>query len=1653
MFGKLQFVIGLTTLFFYPTYLYTQETCASNSSKPYEWPGQRNWFMAPNLYSGVVINMETMAVTSVGGPGNSVTSYEGSSAASNDRGELLFFTNGRSVWKGTGGAVTKTYGGLLTGNEGGLSNGSASQGVITVRHPLDPARYWVVTTDDAQGPTKGMNAFSFDTLGNLLSGPTRLGTFRTSEGVSATLHSNGIDLWVTCLASGTGKFHTFLLKCDGFESESVVSPIGPNVTGNKERGGISYSWDGEYLAQAHPNWWPDGDKIVSIYRFNKSTGELYDAKNVSGVWGSPYDITWSPNNQRVYVSMQNSTIHYLDISNWNVTSIKNSWTSTGVSSGFTAIEVGYDESLYLSHGQAGGGYLKKMNGDLNTATSFTTLNVSGTAGMSHLGLPTMYIPPSDEPDIQEVGPYCTTDAPIDLNTLWICSGNDAENPSENPLAYSGTGITDRANGIFDPSVAGPGIHQIIFEYCSVNDTTWITVNNCTSCTVIIEDVQPQICVGESLNLDAYVINTSGTGEWSVDSFPTGISPTIIKGSATLFEASNLAVASGTYKLKFTVTDGSSSCYDSIYILVNPVPNPDLGSDQSVCAGSGSVTFDAGSYDSYLWQPNSETSQTITTDAGGDYIVTVTDANNCTASDTVTLTSHPVPNPDLGPDILVCPGIDTTLYIGSDWQQILWNDLSSGDSLNILFEGVYYVNVTDLNGCSANDTLSFGYVDQDQVNLGNDITICQGAEAIFNIGTYSNYLWHNGSSDIQYISSSEETVWVEVKDSNGCISKDTAQVFISDSLPVNLGPDSDFCEGDSIVLNSGYPETGYTFTWSTSETNSDIILHSSGTYHVLVEDLVGCIGRDTVVITMNTRPMINLGVDKQICNGSTNLFNAGAGWVSTVWNTSDTSASITVRDGGYYSVTVQDMNGCLSSDTASLAVYDNPSPDLGDDQIICSSSSALFTVLNYVSYVWHNGDTQESYSSNQEGSVYVTVTDSNGCSGSDTAEIILREELNVDLGPDLDTCNQTSMNLYSGYTSSQYTFLWNTGETSQDILINSSGTYFVRVTDINGCHGSDTILISLHQTPFVDLGSDTTICAGDSIFLDPGSGWSDIIWSDGYLGQINFLETEGNYSVRVIDSNGCEGTDEIILTVNSVPAMSLGPDVEVCPGEKVTFSTTPSNFDSYLWNDGSNTQQFETNIPQIISVRVTDQNGCIAFDTVQFINLPSVEVNLPPDQTICDGEVYEVLVPGFDIQSHTFLWNDASTDSSLKVQTAGMYSVYVTNSDECIGFDTIVISVYSKPTPLVGNVGVCENETTILGTGFYESYLWNTGQKTREIEVGTAGIYTVTVEDSNGCSGNGSGTLTIHNNPVIPTPSDQVVCEGGEITLFPSLPQGNYYWKSGGETTPSIQVGTPGDYEVVVTSVFGCLDSVSIKVVEQENPVIDLGPDKAICYGQKVSIGFKSDSSIISWNTGDVSDSIEIETTGLYEATIIDVNNCYGKDTIWVNVSQNPEPIAPNDTFVCFQEIGSLSLSAVSGPRDEISWSTGDTTKEIFVDIEGVYEVTATNLNGCIGKDTVEVLRECPSLLWIPNAFSPNHDGTNDFFGPEAINIYDFDFYVFNRWGELLFHSVNIDDKWDGTFKGKDCQVDVYVWKINYRTEEQYGGYKLQQKHGNVTLLR
>ena len=266
---------------------------------------------------------------------------------------------------------------------------------------------------------------------------------------------------------------------------------------------------------------------------------------------------------------------------------------------------------------------------------------SGQLAPGNLGLSTIYIPPAEEPDIDEVGPFCNTDGPVDLSTTWLCSLQDAEE-ADNVDAYSGPGITDATWGTFDPSAAGPGLHEIIFTYCSVDDTIWIQVDECGGCDVDVDDVEPVICVGETVLLDPFVLNASGAGVWTIDSVPAASNATIIEGADTLFDATDLATIPGVYKLMFTVDDNGNICEDSIYITVNPLPEVDLGDDITVCPGE-THEFDADVFTTYEWSiEGSGIVQTFEASVEGDYAVKVTDINGCEDADTVALIFHDLP---------------------------------------------------------------------------------------------------------------------------------------------------------------------------------------------------------------------------------------------------------------------------------------------------------------------------------------------------------------------------------------------------------------------------------------------------------------------------------------------------------------------------------------------------------------------------------------------------------------------------------------------------------------------------------------------------------------------------------------------------------------------------------------------------------------------------------------------------------------------------------------------------------------------------------------------------------------------------------------------------------------------------------------------------
>ena len=237
------------------------------------------------------------------------------------------------------------------------------------------------------------------------------------------------------------------------------------------------------------------------------------------------------------------------------------------------------------------------------------------------------------------------------------------------------------------------------------------------------------------------------------------------------------------------------------------------------------------------------------------------------------------------------------------------------------------------------------------------------------------------------------------------------------------------------------------------------------------------------------------------------------------------------------------------------------------------------------------------------------------------------------------------------------------------------------------------------------------------------------------------------------------------------------------------------------------------------------------------------------------------------------------------------------------------------------------------------------------------------------------------------------------------------------------------------------------------PKIDLGENQFLCEGDSTTIGFYSESFPVIWENGSSENFIKVNQSGRYIASITDTIGCLNQDTIDVFVSPNPLINATNDTVVCMEEIQFLELKVSTKVREEVLWSTGESENEIIIEEEGDYGVTITNGSGCTVNETIHVQRKCTKSIFIPNGFTPNQDGINDFFGPAGVNVDALDFYVFDRWGEQVFHSSDIYTKWDGTYMGIPCQIDIYVWKLFYEGEDDDGVIRIVQKTGTVALMR
>ena len=474
--------------------------------------------------------------------------------------------------------------------------------------------------------------------------------------------------------------------------------------------------------------------------------------------------------------------------------------------------------------------------------------------------------------------------------------------------------------------------------------------------------------------------------------------------------------------------------------------------------------------------------------------------------------------------------------------------------------------------------------------------------------------------------------------------------------------------DSLSWNFGDPETGDN-NYSNLH-NPFHIFSAPGTY--IVQLLISFGGSDYPIeksVKISPVPFVDLGNDTTLCSQNGLLLEAGNGYDSYLWQDDSTDSVFLVSQTGDYWVRVE--NNCGHAlDTIHIDFSSSFDIDIGNDTSFCYGQFVLLSPGGgFYSYFWQDGSTDSLMLAGMTGYYWVIVTDSLGCTATDSVYIESNMEFGFSLGPDTSIiCHGDYIFLHGpvGYQS----YLWQDGSNYLDFLADTAGIYWLEVTDENSCAARDSMFLIVNRVTDDFLGDDTIMCDGDYFIIHAPSFYEKYLWQDESTDSVFIAWQTGDYWVYVEDSIGCSGIDSISLLNFQHPLLTHSNDTLICPGDSLLLSPGGGML-YYLWNNGS------TDSAIIVGKEddywVDMGTDCGLFTDSVFVGFYSnPNFSLDPDTNICHDESI-LLRAGSGFAA--YLWSDGSTDSILIVTEKGDYSVLV-DDGRCLLGDTVVVETCS-----------------------------------------------------------------------------------------------------------------------------------------------------------------------------------------------------------------------------------------------------------------------------------------------------------------------------------------------------------------------------------------
>jgi hypothetical protein len=1243
-------------------------------------------------------------------------------------------------------------------------------------------------------------------------------------------------------------------------------------------------------------------------------------------------------------------------------------------------------------------------------------------------------------------------------TCSVASVNlDGSGSSSGPgITYTWSGPGINAGNVNDQSPSGltaPGTYNL---------TVTNTNNSCVNTDVVvitIDTLAPNADAGNPLVLNCFN-NVTDTLDGSGSN--TGANFTLLWSGPGITPANQNEVhpvinnAPGNYLL--VVTNNQNNCTSTAQVTVTSdqaAPTADAGSDNVIdCVITSSIiggNSSSGPNFTYSWSgpgitPANQNLATPVVNQPGNYVLVVTNTiNGCTASNDVDITTNAIfPNALAGNDgLITCSNPAATLDGSAS---------DNGPNFLILWTG------PGINASNQN----------------------QPAPSVSVPGTY--------------ILSITNSI-------NSCISRDTVTVDENTVVPAaNAGQDIVLnCQLTGTNLNGSLSGTGPTivYTWTgpsitpANENNPNPAIDLPGTYNLVVLDNAnGCSATDAVVVTQdNVNPTASAGADglitcaqlSQVLDGSAS--SSGA-LFTYVWQGPGINGSNfnlqspVVNASGTYTVTVTNtQNFCTATDVVVVALNQTaPAVNAGPDALLtCAITSTSLDASQSasgpnISYSWSGpgivgGQNTPTPTINQPGSYILTVTNAtNGCTSVDAVDV--NEDVLppiVEAGSNLLlTCANASsgVTLNSGGSSSGagFAYSWSgpgitpANQSANNPTVLVPGIYTLVITNnSNGCTNSDVAQVDADQNlPIADAGLDQTInCAITSVMLDASGSSSPTgtllyNWNGpGINGGNANNETptvlqSGIYSLTVTNAvTGCSASDQVeVLLDTQAPTATATSEIITCadPISTVTVNSSALN-STYNWegpdvNPGNNDNQtLQVDVAGLYAVTVTGPNGC----TTTTSTIVEEDENVP--QGAAEGTTLNCLNGG------------ASTINGQVISPSG--------------------STFSWTGPGIGTV------------------------TTETVNVTQPGVYTFTIVAPNGCIRPITvNVLADFQDPtVVAVANQQIDCNTQEVTIngngTSTGPNFSYQWSAitngnivSGANTLNPIVNRAGTYELLVTNnINGCTATEQVNVLV--DPAVPTGFDVEVrnirCFGDvngAINVnGVIGGTQPFFFTLSDANGVINQYTglgAGEYTLSLEDANGCNLDTTIiiadagqlQVELGPNVEVSLGEEATVTAQISSSIGIQSVTWNYAPGCDSLATTFCETFTYLpfdSYRHTITVVDNNGCIERDEVLVIVEKLRQVYVPNIFNPDSDlnfNLGVFVGIDVAKIKKFS--IFDRWGDQVFYldeyipaNGDSNQAWDGTVRGEDGQVGVYVWFV----EVEFIDGETKLFKGDVTLIR